>query len=174
LAEPQLQRVLSLEPSKADAHIAMGYLKSDLQKYDEALFEFNQAVESQPGYWRSFNARGVFFYEQGDYPSAIENFAVVTVLNPENTGAFNNLGTAKYLNGEFNEAIEAWKKSDAITQGSESLSNIGTGYYFLRDYTSAQDMYKKAIEFSKDDHRLWGNLADVQRMVLTMRPLKTT
>ena len=164
LAEPQLQRVLSLEPSNADAHIAMGYLKSDLQKYDEALLEFNQAVESQPGYWRSFNARGVFFYEQGDYPSAIENFAVVTVLNPENTGAFNNLGTAKYLNGEFNEAIEAWKKSDAITQGSESLSNIGTGYYFLRDYTSARDMYKKAIEFSKDDHRLWGNLADVQRM----------
>ena len=49
-------------------------------------------------------------------------------------------------------------------QGSESLSNIGTGYYFLRDYTSAQDMYKKAIEFSKDDHRLWGNLADAQRM----------
>ena len=67
LAEPQLQRVLRLEPDNADAHIAMGYVKSDLQKYDEALLEFNLAVESQPGYWRSFNARGAFYYSQGVY-----------------------------------------------------------------------------------------------------------
>jgi len=164
LADAQLKRVLSLEPTNADAHIAMGYLKAELQKYDDALLEFNLAVESQPGYWRSFNARGVFYYEQGDYPAAIENFAVVTVLNPKNTGAFNNLGTAKYLNGEFNEAIEAWKKSDAIMPSSESLSNIGTGYYFLRDFGMAEEMYKKAIESAKEDHRLWGNLADAQRM----------
>jgi tetratricopeptide (TPR) repeat protein len=164
LAELQLQKALSLESNNADAHIAMGYLKYELQKYDEALFEFNLAVESQPGYWRSFNSRGAFYYKQGDYPSAIENFAVVTVLNPKNTGAFNNLGTAKYLNGEFDEAIEAWKKSDAIMQGSESLSNIGTGYYFLREFDMAQEMYKKAIELSMNDHRLWGNLADAQRM----------
>ena len=164
LSELQLQKVLSLEPNNADAHIAMGNLKSELQRYDEALLEFNLAVESQPGYWRSFNARGAFYYDQGDYPTAIENFTVVTVLNPKNTGAFNNLGTAKYLNGEFDEAIDAWKKSDAIMQGHESLSNIGTGYYFLRDYDMAQEMYRKAIESSKEDHRLWGNLADAQRM----------
>jgi len=163
-SELQLQKVLSLEPNNADAHIAMGYLKSEMQKYDEASQEFNLAVESQPGYWRSFNARGAFYYGQGDYPSAVENFTVVTVLNPKNTGAINNLGTAKYLNGEFDEAIDAWEKSNAIMPGSESLSNIGTGYYFLRDFPMAQEMYTKAIESSKEDHRLWGNLADAQRM----------
>jgi tetratricopeptide (TPR) repeat protein len=164
LAEPQLQRVLNLEPNNADAHIALGYLYSDLQKYDEALFEFNLAVESQPGYWRSFNARGVFHYEQGEYPQAIENFTEVTLLNPQNTAAYNNLGTAKYLNGQFNEAIETWKRLEAISPGWDVLSNIGTGYYYLRDYARAQAMYEKAIQASAEDHRLWGNLADAQRM----------
>jgi tetratricopeptide (TPR) repeat protein len=164
LAEPQLQRVLHLEPNNADAHIALGYLHSELQKYDDALYEFNLAVESQPGYWRSFNARGVFHYEQGEYPQAIDDFREVTVLNPKNTGAFSNLGTAQYLNGEFNEAIEAWNKSEAINPGREVLSNIGTGYYYLRDFDMAELMYKKAIQAAPEDHRLWGNLADAQRM----------
>lgn len=164
LAEPQLQRVLHLEPGNADAHIALGYLYSELQKFDEALYEFNLAVENQPGYWRCFNARGVFHYQQGEYLKAIDDFTEVTLLNPKNTGAFNNLGTARYLNGDFSEAIEAWNKSEAIKPGRGALSNIGTGYYYLREFDKAQLMYRKAIRAAPEDHRLWGNLADVQRM----------
>jgi tetratricopeptide (TPR) repeat protein len=164
LAEPQLQRALLLEPDNADAHIALGYLYLDMQKYEEALRAFDLAVKSQPGYWRAFNARGVFHFQHSDYPNAVENFAMVTLLNPENTGAFNNLGTAKYFMGEFNEAIEAWKQSESINPGREALSNIGTGYYYLRDFDMAQVMYEQAIEAAPKDHRLWGNLADTQRM----------
>lgn len=164
LAEPQLKRALHLESDNADAHIALGYLYLDMQMFDASLKAFDLAVESQPGYWRAFNARGIFHFQQGDYPNAIDNFTRVTILNPENSGAFNNLGTAKYFMGEFNDAIEAWKQSEALSPGREVLSNMGTGYYYLREFDMAQDMYRQAIEAAPKDHRLWGNLADTQRM----------
>ncbi len=163
-AESHLLKALSLEPENVDAYIGLGSVYSDMKRSQVAMNAFNQAVKIQPGYWRSLNARGVYQLQHANYPEAIDDFMQLTLLNPDNVAAFNNLGTARYLNGEFEVAITAWKKSEAIKPGHGALSNIGTGYYYLRDYDNALQMYKKAIEEEPEDHRLWGNLADVQRM----------
>jgi len=164
LAESQIRKAISLNTGNVDAHLAMGMVLNNLDRHSEALAEFNYAKDRQPGYWRSFNASGVFHYEHGEFPQAIDDFAQVTLLDPDNTRAWNNLGTARYLDGQFAAAIESWRKSEAISPSRSAYANMGTAYYFLMDYEKAGAMYWKAIAITPDDHRLWGNLADVQRM----------
>jgi Flp pilus assembly protein TadD/TolB-like protein len=164
LAESQIREAIRLDPDNVDAYLTLGRILHNLKKPTEALAAYNQAVSKQPGYWRSFNARGIHYYRLGEYPQAIADFTQVAFLDPTNTSALNNLGTARYLNGEFSAAIASWRKSEAIKPNRTALSNIGTGYYYLRDFQQAANMYTKAIEATPNDHRLWGNLADAQRM----------
>ena len=164
LAEAQIRKAVRLDPDNVDAYLTLGRILHNLKKPTEALTAYNQAVDKQPGYWRSFNARGIHYYRLGKYSKAIADFTQVAFLDPTNTTALNNLGTARYLNGDFSAAITSWEKSEAIKPNRTALSNIGTGYYYLRDYQQAAIMYTKAIEATPNDHRLWGNLADTQRM----------
>lgn len=159
----QINKAIALQPTNADALIAQGYLFGQRQE-SEALRAFTQAIAVQPGYWRSTNARGTFYFELGLFQQAIEDFTRVLLFKPDNTAVLNNLGTSRYLNGEFSEAIEAWEKSESISPSRTTLSNLGTGFYFLREYEKAANKYQQAIALAPEDHRLWGNLADVQRM----------
>ncbi|MFT7214335.1 MAG: tetratricopeptide (TPR) repeat protein [Granulosicoccus sp.] len=159
----QIEKAIALQPLNADALIAQGYLFGQ-QRQVEALRSFTQAIAVQPGYWRSTNARGSFYFELGLFQQAIEDFTRVLLFKPNDTALLNNLGTSRYLNGEFPEAIEAWERSVSISPRRTTLSNLGTGFYFLREYEKAADKYQQAIALAPEDHRLWGNLADVQRM----------
>lgn len=164
IAESQIRKAISINTNDVDAHVALGRVLNDLDRRSEAFAAFNRAVDSQPGYWRSFNARGVFHYQHGEFPQAIDDFTRVILLDPDNTKALNNLGTARYLDGQFAEAIDSWQQSAAISPSRSALANMGTGYYFLKDFKQAALMFEQAIAATPDDHRLWGNLADVQRM----------
>ena len=164
LAESQVRKAISINPDDVDAHLALGMVLGELDRHSGALFEFDLAKNRQPGYWRSFNLSGVYHYQRGEFPQAIEDFTQVTLLDPDNTKALNNLGTARYLDGQFAAAIDAWQKSEAINPSRSAYANMGTGYYFLKDFDRAALMYEKAIAVTPDDHRLWGNLADVERI----------
>ena len=73
---------------------------------------------------------GSLLLRQGRARDAIAPFQRVTALEPDNAGAFNNLGVA-YLNaGDFDQAAEAFSRSLAIEPRRSSYSNTGVGYYY--------------------------------------------
>jgi len=45
------------------------------------------------------------------------------------------------------------------------LSNLGTAYFYIRDFASATERYLEALQHSPGDYRLWINLGDALRFV---------
>ena len=69
-----------------------------------------------------------------------------TSLEPDNPGAFNNLGGAYLYVGDFDQAAEAFSRSLAIEPRRASYSNTGTGLYYRGRFGEAAEMFRKAIE----------------------------
>ena len=124
---------------------------------------FRELTQIEPGYWHGYNALGSFFYRNSRYPEAAFNFRRVTALAKDNALAFNNLGAAEYMQGEYRAAAQAWQASVQIRPSNLVLSNIGLAAYYAGDFGEAADMQRRAIEEAPEDFRIWGRLGDASR-----------
>jgi tetratricopeptide (TPR) repeat protein len=92
--------------------------------------------------------------------AAAASYRRVVQLTPANYLAFNNLGAALEMQGDFLGAAAAFERSLALEPRRSAYSNLGTNYYFLGRYAEATGMYTHATQLAPEDHRVWGNLAD--------------
>jgi serine/threonine-protein kinase len=81
-------------------------------------------------------------------------------LEPGNAEAYNNIGAAYLVHGDFEQAAAAYREALSRQRSSLTYSNIGTNYYYLGRYEDAAVMYREAISLAPKDFTLWGNLAD--------------
>jgi len=79
---------------------------------------------------------------------------------PASALAFNNLGAALLLTGDFSGAAQAFERSLELEPTRSAYSNAGTVYYFMGRLDDAERMFTRATEIAGEDHRVWGNLAD--------------
>jgi Flp pilus assembly protein TadD len=64
------------------------------------------------------------------------------------------------MTADFAGAAAAFERSLALEPTRSAYSNLGTVYYFLGRYPDAARMFGRATELAREDHRVWGNLAD--------------
>ena len=159
-SESAYRQALAIVPESPDALIGLAAAVADAGRFDEAARTLERAIAAQPRYAASYTEYGILQLRQGRPRDAIAPFRHVTDLEPDNSGAFNNLGVAHLNAGDFEKAAEAFSRSLAIEPRRSSFSNTGVGYYYSGRYDDAAGMFRKAIELAPSDHRLWGNLAD--------------
>jgi Flp pilus assembly protein TadD len=82
-------------------------------KYEDAVPEWNQALELAPREWRAHNSLGVALMETGKVGEAIGHYREALALNPEYAEAYNNLGEASAKQGAVDEAIAQFEKAVA-------------------------------------------------------------
>jgi Flp pilus assembly protein TadD len=97
---------------------------------------------------------------RGRYAEAAEQFRRVTILDPTSSSAYNNLGAANLMAGNFQQAGEAFEQSNTLEPDAAAMFNTGNMYFYAGDFDRAQEFYRKAIELTPDDYRLWGGLGD--------------
>ncbi|HEU0224037.1 MAG TPA: tetratricopeptide repeat protein [Steroidobacteraceae bacterium] len=162
-AEAAYRRALALAPQSPDALMGLAQALAASGKAAEAEETFRRAIASQPSYAAAHNAYGNFLFTLGRAKDAVTAYERTTELTPDNPDAFNNLGIAYMLTGDFDRASRALAQSLAIEPRRGGYGNSGTVEYYLGRYKSAQDMLRKSIELVPTDHRAWGNLADALR-----------
>jgi len=91
---------------------------------------------------------------RGDYARAIDTLRRSIELRPTKV-AYDNLGTAYFNSGRFDEAIEAYNQSFQFGfAGYQSWLNLGDAYYWLRDRSDqAADAYAQAVRLGRDEQR---------------------
>lgn len=100
--------------SPAMLHNQAGLALLKERKYEEALQEFSQAVESLPTYGEALNNRGVLYAYSGKYDLAIADFSKAIELDPKLADAYNNRGVAYAYLGEYDRAIADFTKAIEI------------------------------------------------------------
>ncbi|MEX2149480.1 MAG: tetratricopeptide repeat protein [Steroidobacteraceae bacterium] len=157
------RRALALVPQSPDVLIGLAFALAAGGDAAEAEQMHQRAIAAQPRYAYAQIAYGNFLFGQGRPTEAVVFYERATILAPDNPNAFNNLGSAYMLAGDFDHARRALERSIAIEPRRGSYSGLGSVQYYLGRYELAEDMFRKAIELAPADHRVWGNLADTLR-----------
>jgi len=108
-------------------------------EFEEAIAEFDKAIELNPSNPDYHNDKGIALYELGKYEEAIAEFDEAIELNPNNPLYHNNKGVALEKLGRYQNAIEEYNKA------------IELALYELQMYQDAIEEYNKAIELNPNN-----------------------
>ncbi len=72
-------------------------------------------------------------------------------------------GTCTLQQGKYQESIPYFQKALQIEPYFSAYSNLGTSYFFLKQYSNAVDMFEKAVALNPNDTEMMVNLADAYR-----------
>lgn len=89
---------------------------------------------------------GLFYLNNNNIDEAIKYFNRSLSLDPKNHLAWNALGLAQSMKGNFEASIQAFSKAlEANSQFTEARNNRGTIYFELGQYDKAEAEYRQAL-----------------------------
>jgi tetratricopeptide (TPR) repeat protein/TolB-like protein/predicted Ser/Thr protein kinase len=162
-AVAELKRALELAPNSDEAYRNLGDAYSASGQSNEAIASYQKAVAANSYYWMNHNALGNAYFGQGDNAKALPEFQKLVEIAGDNPMGYEGVGSVYLRQGQWSEAIPQLQKALALAPDSPTYSNLGTAYFFLKNYDQATRMYEKAVEMTPNDEQLLGNLGDSYR-----------
>jgi tetratricopeptide (TPR) repeat protein len=162
-AVAELKRALELAPNSDEVYRNLGGAYSRNGQSDEAIAAFHKAVAANPYNWSNHIDLGNAELGLGHGALALLEFQKVIEIAPDNPMGYEGLGSTLLREGKWGDAIPPYQKALAIAPDSPTYSNIGTAYFWLKNYDQATKMYEKAVEMTPNDEQLLGNLGDAYR-----------
>ncbi len=159
----ELKRALELAPNSDEAYRSLGEAYSRSGQSDEAIASYQKAVAANPYYWTNHTALGNAYLRIGDNAKALPEFQKVVEIASDNPMGYEGLGSVYLREGKWAEAIPEFTKALNIAPDSPTYSNLGTAYFFMKNYDQATQMYDKAVAMTPNDEQLQGNLGDAYR-----------
>lgn len=84
------------------AHAAMGNV-------DNAISDYNKAIQLEPNYFSPYNNRGNVAFQLKDYPKALDDYDMAIRLNKDAAAPHRNRGLALFQQGKCKPAIMSYK-----------------------------------------------------------------
>jgi len=112
-AMPLFARAVSLDTSFAAAHLALSVGHANMSRMDEALaaseraYRFGERLPKRERYYSSAK----YHSDRGYLDSAAHYYELMLVLDPDNSGASNNLGDALENMGRYEKALVRYRSS---------------------------------------------------------------
>ncbi len=164
-AERHFQRAIALAPNDDAPHAYYGRWLDQHARTGEAIQQLNTAIELNPP--RLFQRDLLIQTEAhaGDLDAARKLADETLAIAPDDgaaksivggatvpTAAFwINVSLAEYKAGKYEQSIEAARKSLALTPNSaEAYNNIAASYGGLKQWTSAIDNARRALQINPD------------------------
>ncbi len=162
-AVSELKRALELAPNSDEAYRNLGDAYSLSGQSEEAIEAFQKAVAANSYYWTNHNALGNAYFGLGDNPKALPEFQKVIEIAPDSPMGYEGVGMVYLREGKWGEAIPQYQKALALAPDAPTYSNLGTAYFWLKNYDQATMMYEKAVAVTPKNEEYLGNLGDSYR-----------
>ena len=162
-AETELEAAVEQQPNAVNGYLNLAGVYAAQGRLDKAEETYKKAEEVESGYWGVHRLLGHFYYDQSRYADAIERYKRVAELAPDNSVGYDNLGNTYLAIGELELAEEALNA--AVSPSRFTYTNRGLVYYLQGKFEQAAADQLKAIEFTPNEHRAWGRLADTYRYI---------
>jgi protein O-mannosyl-transferase len=139
----------------------LGFVLTQKGEVDEAMAQFQQALQINPKDPPSWNNVGNVLFHWGKVDEAIPYFQKALQLNPDYTEALNNLGSALLQEGKVDQAIARFQKALQIDPDSvEAYGNLGNAMLQEDKVDEAIAQYQKALQLSPHNANLYNNLGN--------------
>ena len=139
-----------------------GYLLSRTKRTDDALNDYNNALQLDSLYLPAYINRGNLFIYLGNYPKALADYNTAIKLYPKKAEPYFNRGIAYDLSNKINSAINDYSQAITINPDFvQALKNRGIDYLVTREYSNALSDINHAVNLQPDDGSLYMIRAEI-------------
>jgi len=123
-------------------------------KYQEALAEYNKAIQARQNIAQPHHGIGLVYQAQGRHRQAVSEYEKAVRINPQYIYSYNAMGTAYISMGRHNDAVPAFKKAIQVYENyADAHANLGEAYYNLKQYSQAVESLGMAITLNENHPR---------------------
>lgn len=145
-AEQAATRAVALGPTLAVPHIKLGLLYGQTGREKEAIAEFRQALEVQPGNAEAYREMGRTYAAMGLDAEAERAQLEAVKLRPTDWYGFNVLGVFYYSRARYDEAEKAWLKARDLTPDNDyPYRNLGMLYLYRGQLDQARLQFERTL-----------------------------
>ena len=142
---------LARNPDSSLAHNNLGNFFLQNGRGDEAVEQFQKALEIEPRYALAHNNLGAAFYQLGQVDEAVTHYQKALEIEPRYAQAHNNLGIVLFQKGRVDEAIAHFQKALAIQpNNAEIYNNFGNALREKGEVDEALNCFQKAVAIAPD------------------------
>lgn len=161
--ETLIRKTVATSPLSTDAHWQMGEYYKEQKDYEQAIDQFQQAIELSSKNYLAYEELGVAYAELKQYSVAEQYFLQAIATFPVSEGGYykaeNNLGLLYYRMGNYSSAIHHLQKAIAIEPDfSKAHHDLGLVYATIGEYTKAEEELQRAIALNPNDATYRKNL----------------
>lgn len=165
-ANEALRRVRGLLPLLAGFSPALGLEVKALK----AKFDFDFPAQREclarlkamfPFHKERIFELGEAYFRRGDAARAIPEYEAALALDPDYGPALNHLGYCYSYQGRHRQAIESFERYRDIDRTANSFDSLGDGYFYLGDYTQAENSKIYAVSLDATMDWPYLTLADI-------------
>ena len=144
--------------NQAVAFNSRGIAYSMKNQQDQAIADFNQAIQLEPDYAGAFSNRANAYAARGEFDRAMADYNRAIQLKPDDGDAYNYRGVAYAVMGQFDKAIADFDRAIQLKpENAGALNNRGSAYDSMGEYERAIADFDKAIELKPDDAEAYSN-----------------
>jgi tetratricopeptide (TPR) repeat protein len=156
-------KAIEIDPEDIKMKTVLGSLYYKNGEYENAIDIFQKVVEKADPNSKEYVDAMIsmaFSYDfLGESDKAKNTYLSALEKVPNNKDIIFNLGRLNFMQKNYEEAIENFKKVlEADPEDFESYLNIGNAYLQLEKFKESIPFYQKAIEFKPDNANAWNNL----------------
>jgi protein O-mannosyl-transferase len=150
--------IMRKAPSKVRSYNNRGIDQMNRGDLDQAIEDYNKAIEIHPDSPLGYNNRGDAYLNQGDFEQAISDYTRAMELDPRFVEAYYNRGTAYLKLGEFPQALADFDMAIRVNPDySRAYYNRGTIYLKQGDAEAAIQDFSRAIQIDPDYAQAYNN-----------------
>lgn len=179
-AEENFLQYHKLEPDDVEAYVKLGKISAYLKKYKEAVSFLTKAIDLNPSYYDAYYELAEIYYKSlYDLDLAIENYKKAIEINPYNNGyPYNGLARCYSKKSMFIEEEMILRLGLKVAPSYANLHfNLAIVLEKRKDYKSAIDEYKLAIQYNPSNAMAYNNLgqtyADIENYSEAIYAFKT-
>jgi tetratricopeptide (TPR) repeat protein len=166
LAQDTFRQLAAGAPDSYLTHLVEGEAQEKMERYDDAVLEYKQAIERQPPGYLGLNYKlGNAYWLAGKWEEAIASFKQELAVDPRNCKALWKIGNIMVRNKQDStEALSYLTRSldacpdlvQAMVDEARLLSDKG-------DHQAALNLYKRAVELDPNEPSIHYQSAMVYR-----------
>ncbi len=147
-----------VEQDNQGAWFYLGVALGQLQRYEEAIKAYAQAVQIKPDYHQAWNNKGAALGQLQRYEEAIAAYEQAVRIKPDKHEAWYNKGIVLDGLQRYEEAIAAYAQAVRIKPDfHQAWYNKGFALGQLQRYEEAIAAYEQAVRIQPDKHEAWNN-----------------
>ncbi len=145
-------------PGKGRPYNNRGDALVDEKRFEEALLDFDKAIELLPKYAMAYYNRGNLYQKQKKYEQALADFNYAIRYRRDFDKAYNNRGTLYKETNRLDEALVDYDRAISLNPDYHmAYNNRGSVYILQKQYQRAIEDLDQAIALKPDFAEAFGN-----------------